>query len=122
MLTSFLQGILFLTTNRSDNLDPAFEPCIPVSLTYKSLDTASRRQIWSQLLTLSAKTERFTDSELDELTTVELNGRQIKNVLKTAGFLAWSQEGELTLEHVKALLDLRDSNALKDTESRWRLV
>lgn len=37
-----------------------------------------------------------------------LNGRQIKNIIKTAGLLAWAQDGNLKYEHIRTVLALRD--------------
>ncbi|EKV04687.1 AAA family ATPase, putative [Penicillium digitatum PHI26] len=56
-----LQGILFLTTNRTQNIDPAFESRIHLSLTYKDFDAESRRQSWAQFLSHSMNNEAFTD-------------------------------------------------------------
>lgn len=86
-----------------------------MSLAYKNLDFASRRHVWSQFLARTANAEKFTDPELDELAKAELNGRQIKNALKTASLLAWSQETRLRFKHVKVVLNLRESNLLKAT-------
>ncbi|KAL5363358.1 hypothetical protein BJX96DRAFT_177998, partial [Aspergillus floccosus] len=99
-------GILFLTTNRADHIDPAFESRIHVSLRYSELDTAARRQIWTQFLGQSGG---FTDNQLDTVASMPLNGRQIKNVLKTAHLLAQAQESELKYEHVDVVLSLRAS-------------
>ena len=84
---------MFLTTNRVDNMDAAFESRIHLSLQYNELDKASRRQIWASFLDRSSKTHNsnvgsFTDAELDRLAKAPLNGRQIKNILKTAQLLA----------------------------------
>ncbi|CAG7938054.1 unnamed protein product [Penicillium salamii] len=105
-MLEYYEGILFLTTNRAQNIDPAFESRIHISLNYQELDIASRRHIWSQFLTRSS--EVFTDEQLDQMAEVPLNGRQIKNVIKTAGLLAWSKEVELGYEHLKTVLALRD--------------
>lgn len=110
-MLEYYEGILFLTTNRAENIDPAFDSRIHVSLAYKNLDEASRRHVWAQFLERTANTEKFSDGELDELAKAELNGRQIKNMLKTAGLLAWSQETTLKFEHVKVVMGLRQSNA-----------
>lgn len=83
-----------------------------MSLTYQNLDEASRRHVWSQFLARTTNTEKFSEEELDELAKAELNGRQIKNMLKTAGLLAWSRETTLKFEHVKVVLGLRQSNSL----------
>ncbi|KAJ5905601.1 AAA family ATPase [Penicillium subrubescens] len=92
----YYEGILFLTTNRAEHIDPA-----------------SRRHIWSQFLGRSANVAAFSDEQLDQLAVPQMNGRQIKNTLKTASLLAWSQEKELEFQHVQVVLNLRNSNALK---------
>ncbi|KAJ5297529.1 hypothetical protein N7508_007778 [Penicillium antarcticum] len=107
-MLEYYEGILFLTTNRAQNIDPAFESRIHISLHYKDLDSNSRRHIWAQFLGRSANTDAFTDEQLDQVAEVALNGRQIKNVIKTAGLLAWAQEGDLKYDHVKTVLALRD--------------
>jgi SpoVK/Ycf46/Vps4 family AAA+-type ATPase len=95
-----------LTTNRAQNIDPAFESRIHISLNYQELDVGSRRHIWKQFL--SRSNETFTDEQLDQMAEVQLNGRQIKNIIKTAGLLAWSKEVDLGYEHLKTVLALRD--------------
>ncbi|KAF9883009.1 hypothetical protein FE257_004322 [Aspergillus nanangensis] len=107
-LLEYYEGILFLTTNRADHIDPAFESRIHVSVRYPDLDTAARRQIWTQFL---GTTPGFSSEQLESMAAVPLNGRQIKNVLKTAHLLAREQESELTYEHVGVVLNLRASNA-----------
>jgi hypothetical protein len=72
---------------------------------------ASRRHIWQQFLTRTAGTEVFSNEQLETLAGVSLNGRQIKNVLKTAHLLAWSQEKPLAYEHVQTVLKLRDASS-----------
>ncbi|KAJ5679320.1 hypothetical protein N7462_007564 [Penicillium macrosclerotiorum] len=114
-MLEYYEGILFLTTNRAEHIDPAFESRIHVSLAYKDLDASSRRHIWTQFLGRSANTAPFTDEQLDKLARVPLNGRQIKNMIKTASLLAWSQTTDLNFEHVQVVLNLRTSNALKMT-------
>ncbi|PLB53426.1 putative AAA family ATPase [Aspergillus steynii IBT 23096] len=104
-MLEYYEGILFLTTNRAERIDPAFESRIHVSLHYNELDWTSRRHIWEQFLGRS--TSVFTTEQLDSVAEVELNGRQIKNALKTANLLAWAQGLEMKFEHVKTVLDLR---------------
>ncbi|KAJ5564920.1 hypothetical protein N7513_001162 [Penicillium frequentans] len=112
-MLEYYEGILFLTTNRAENIDPAFESRIHVALAYQDLDTASRRLIWAQFIERTDNTEEFTGAQLDKLAQVDLNGRQIKNMLKTAGLLAWSQQSKLGFQHVQVVLNLRKNNAHK---------
>ncbi|PYI16413.1 P-loop containing nucleoside triphosphate hydrolase protein [Aspergillus violaceofuscus CBS 115571] len=88
----YYEGILFLTSNRAENIDPAFDSRIHISLQYPDLDAVSRRRIWAQFLRSTAD---VTEAQLDSLAELELNGRQIKNLLKTAHLLARDQERRL---------------------------
>ncbi|PWY75469.1 P-loop containing nucleoside triphosphate hydrolase protein [Aspergillus heteromorphus CBS 117.55] len=105
-LTRPRQGILFLTSNRSDAIDPAFESRIHVALRYPNLNKSTRRRIWTQLLGPEASSA-ISDHELSELADVPLNGRQIKNVLKTASLLANHQGAKLDYPHIQLVLNLR---------------
>jgi hypothetical protein len=110
-MLEYYEGILFLTTNRAGNIDPAFESRIHVSIVYPDLDINSRHHIWQQFLDRTAGTEKFSDEQLETLAGVSLNGRQIKNVFKTAHLLAWSQEKPLTYEHLQTVLKLKDATS-----------
>ena len=46
----YYEGILFLTTNRISNIDPAFQSRIHVSMRYPDLTSTSRRSIWANFL------------------------------------------------------------------------
>lgn len=64
----------------------------------------SRRQIWAQFLRSTAD---ITEAQLDSLAELELNGRQIKNVLKTAHLLARDQERGLLFADLETVVNLR---------------
>jgi len=84
----YYEGIMFMTTNRVENIDPAFQSRIHVSLEYPDLTSASRRVIWKNFLRGATITSGITDAEIEQLSELKLNGRQIKNILKTAQLLA----------------------------------
>ncbi|OJJ38081.1 hypothetical protein ASPWEDRAFT_179685 [Aspergillus wentii DTO 134E9] len=107
-LLEYYEGILFLTTNRAENIDPAFESRIHVSIRYPDLNTTSRRQIWTQFLS-ETKMGQLSEEKLDEVCKLELNGRQIKNVLRTAHLLAQEDGCGLDYSHVQTVLTLRAS-------------
>ncbi|KAK0323999.1 hypothetical protein LTR82_005120 [Friedmanniomyces endolithicus] len=84
----YYEGILFLTSNRVNTFDDAFKSRIHVPLKYNDLTADSRKQIWQNFL---AKTEggvQLTEGEYDGLAQANINGRQIKNVIRTARSLA----------------------------------
>lgn len=46
----YYEGIMFLTTNRVQTFDPAFQSRIHISLEYRELDQASRKKVWHNFL------------------------------------------------------------------------
>ncbi|KAH9828061.1 ATPase family associated with various cellular activities (AAA) [Teratosphaeria destructans] len=155
----YYEGIMFLTTNRVQTFDQAFQSRIQISLEYHELDAKSRKTVWNNFLkqhdiSQAAARERplkalpsaakaaptngvttngkctdrsngladvdealelrnkrtlphqLTEKHIDKLSRLNLNGRQIKNFLKTAQLLA-SRRGEgLSYEHVETVMDV----------------
>ncbi|KAF4542533.1 ATPAse AAA+ type core protein [Lasiodiplodia theobromae] len=114
----YYQGILFLTTNRVQTFDAAFQSRIHISLEYPELSVSSRLTVWKNFLAASPQKHAITSKQLDSLSLMNMNGRQIKNVLKTAQLLASRKETELTYEHVLTVLDVTQHlhNANRETE------
>jgi hypothetical protein len=123
-LLEYYEGVLFLTTNRVDNIDAAFESRIHLSLTYDELDKASRKHVWETFLSRAVggasvkegetiMTGGFTAEEIEKLSERSMNGRQIKNVLKTSQLLASKQGVALRFGHVDTVMRLRERNARK---------
>lgn len=104
----YYEGILFMTTNRVDNIDAAFQSRIHVSLEYPDLSTESRRSIWKNFLAGTATKTELSDQDMDELAELKLNGRQIKNVLKVAQLLASRKKTLLKREFIDTVLAIED--------------
>lgn len=104
-VVEYFKGIMFLTTNRVETFDPAFQSRIHISLDYPPLSIDSRRMIWKNFLSASPQTNSITDRQLDQLSYMDMNGRQIKNVLKTAQLLARRKSRVLDHEHILTVLD-----------------
>lgn len=102
----YYEGILFLTTNRVSNMDAAFKSRIHVFMAYPDLTSSSRRQIWKNFLTLSKQQNEISEKDLDELAEIELNGRQIKNVLKMAFLISVRKRSALKKEFVETVLGI----------------
>jgi SpoVK/Ycf46/Vps4 family AAA+-type ATPase len=112
-LLEYYEGILFLTTNRIDNIDSAFESRIHLSLQYEELDAPSRRHVWETFLSRTTKSTPFSEEQLNELADHQMNGRQIKNVLKTAQLLASEQGKDLHFGHINTVMKIRIANTRK---------
>ena len=99
----YYEGILFLTTNRIDNIDTAFQSRIHVSLAYPDLSPESRRHIWVNF-TKQLNMQGWDERDLDEVAEIELNGRQIKNVLKSAALLSARKKEPLGRKYIDMVL------------------
>ncbi|KAF7510858.1 hypothetical protein GJ744_005958 [Endocarpon pusillum] len=107
----YYEGTLFLTTNRVTCLDEAFESRIHLSVRYSSLDRASRHQVWKNFLaSIPPEEHRVSDEDLDEFANWDLNGRVVKNLMKTAALLAADAKRPLTAEDVRTVFQLRSMN------------
>jgi hypothetical protein len=95
-LCEYHQGILFLTSNRIDSLDPAFQTRITLALRYESLSMEGRSKVWENLLLKSGYESNMQSFDLNELSKPALNGREIKNALRLAMALAVDEQSDLT--------------------------
>lgn len=98
-LLEYYSGILMLTTNRVESLDPAFQSRVQCALRYASLDAASRERIWEDLLR-HTRVEIAPGIDVPGLALHELNGRQIKNALQLAIALCQSEGAPLAQGHL----------------------
>ena len=111
----YFSGILFLTTNRVNSFDDAFQSRIHIALRYHELDARARRAIWKMFLEKvkalpGVETETFTDADLDKLARKSnLNGRQIKNSVRSAQALALNEKVPLSMVHIAKVLDVAES-------------
>lgn len=71
-----------------NTFDEAFTSRIHVPLRYGNLTEPSRRQIWRNFCGRVPGGMEISDRQLDQLAKHELNGRQIKNIVKSAESLA----------------------------------
>ena len=94
-LVEYFSGILFLTSNRIDSLDPAFQTRITLALRYEPLGNEARSQVWRNLLLKSGFQSLVDTGMIDPivLANASLNGREIKNALRLAMAMA-SEKGE----------------------------
>lgn len=113
-LLEYFQGILFLTTNRVETFDDAFQSRIHVALRYGDLTTKAKRSVWNMFIEMcraqkGCEVGVFSDKDLDALSRHQLNGRQIKNIVRTAQALALNEGAVLGLSHVKKVMEVAES-------------
>ncbi|KAL9000466.1 MAG: hypothetical protein Q9169_000983 [Polycauliona sp. 2 TL-2023] len=113
-LLEYFQGILFLTTNRVETFDDAFQSRIHVALRYGELTTKAKRSVWKMFLNKVAekdgvKTALFKETDYDKLARHNLNGRQIKNAVRTAQALAVNEKKALDMGHIAKVLEVAET-------------
>lgn len=121
-ILEYYEGILFLTTNRVDNIDAAFQSRIHVSMEYNELSAASRKHVWRNFLAASTKgswKHTFSEEDIDQLSEYRMNGREIKNVLKTAQLLASKKGVGLGAEHVRSILAIERRHVIVEDKSLY---
>ncbi|KAI5785369.1 P-loop containing nucleoside triphosphate hydrolase protein [Pyronema domesticum] len=107
----YFQGILFMTTNRVETFDEAFQSRIHIALRYSDLDSKARHAVWTQFLDMVSHEEPrkiLTQEQLNVLSRKNLNGRQIKNIVRTAQALAYSMGEDLSLKHIMEVLEVTE--------------
>ena len=127
----YFQGILFLTTNRVEvdhpitlscslranilqTFDDAFQSRIHIALRYDSLDVRAKKSIFKIFIERVRVLEKmdlmpFTDEDFNSLARYDLNGRQIKNTVRTAQALAVNKREPLSMSHIRQVLEVQMS-------------
>lgn len=120
----YYQGILFLTTNRIECLDPAFKSRVHIAIRYKPLTIENRCSLWRYFLTKTTSSKeanersaKATDDVLDhewlqEIGLEQFSGRQIKNAVQTAYTMSLASDETLKRSHIRTAI-----NVMKDFEA-----
>ncbi|KAI1004728.1 hypothetical protein K3495_g3488 [Podosphaera aphanis] len=110
-LLEYFQGILFLTTNRVETFDDAFQSRIHIALRYGDLSFNAKKGVFKMFIERvrvleGVETMPFTEEDYKILSKQNLNGRQIKNTIRTAQALAVQKKEPLSMQHIKQVLDM----------------
>ncbi|KAF2262142.1 P-loop containing nucleoside triphosphate hydrolase protein [Lojkania enalia] len=117
-LLEYYQGILFLTTNRVNTFDEAFQSRIHMGIRYENLNSKARREIWTSYISRvrekmakegkGMEGRELSKAEIEELSKKMLNGRQIKNACKTAQSIALAEERAFGIEVLRGVLEVQE--------------
>lgn len=106
-------GVMFMTTNLKDNLDPAFISRATATIEYKSLTAKDRESIWNGILNKANALKQVIIDQtvfdsIPEHALIDINGRVIKNTIRLAYTLALTTEDKvLRNEHILMAIKLR---------------
>jgi len=101
-LLEYHQGVLFLTTNRVKAFDRAFHSRISVALKYNDLNENARYEIWNNFFKMIS----IQNIDIKKLSSHELNGRQIKNVVKLSNSLALARKEPINMNHFESTIKI----------------
>lgn len=117
LVSRFLQqleyypSLLFLTTNREKVLDPAIYSRIHLTINYPALNVPSRRTIWKTFLDREASST-VSEAELDILASIDVNGRRIRNITKTARIMTKRQSRGISFDDIKHVMRITEGLTL----------
>ncbi|CAI0648926.1 unnamed protein product, partial [Colletotrichum noveboracense] len=103
----YYSGILFMTTNRVRTFDDAFKSRIHVPLKYDDLPKESRLKVWKNFLAGVEGGVEVDEEGYERLAEGNLNGRQIKNVVRTAKSLAAHKKRKLDVGQLLQVVDIQ---------------
>jgi ATP-dependent Clp protease ATP-binding subunit ClpA len=115
--SAIVLGVIFLTTNQLTQFDPAFESRIHFKLFYEPLTSKQRAMIWKHLLPprKSGNASQLRQPEQDDWSEdcllrlgsqYNVNGREIRNMIKNALALAHMQNEELDEKHLHIMSEI----------------
>lgn len=96
------QGVMFLTTNRANCIDDAFRSRISITLRYNKLNEHTRYNVWRNLLEFSSI--NISSAEINILSKYEINGRQIKNIIRMSQSWALANKSSVSFDHLNAIV------------------
>jgi len=103
-LLEYHQGVLFLTTNRVKCFDKAFHSRISIALKYDDLTFEARVNVWKNLLAVAG----IHGLDHEELGKHDLNGRQIRTMIRLALSLAKSEGRPVDKSHLERTIAVAD--------------
>ncbi|KAJ0314578.1 hypothetical protein Brms1b_006733 [Colletotrichum noveboracense] len=109
----YYPSLLFLTTNREKSLDPAVHSRVHLTINYPALDEPSRQKVW---MTFLAKTgSELSNEELAALSSIEIDGRKIRNIVKTASIMARRDGRSVRFDDIRKVMKITEGIEVKDS-------
>ncbi|KAK1759718.1 P-loop containing nucleoside triphosphate hydrolase protein [Echria macrotheca] len=102
----YYDGILILTSNRVGTFDEAFKSRVQLALHYPAIDERGREEIWLEFIQDLQKQGADANypqlrERIPALARNPLNGRQIRNAIRTARQLASQAKQPLSYDHLR---------------------
>ncbi|KAK2728938.1 AAA family [Colletotrichum kahawae] len=108
----YYPSLLFLTTNREKALDPAVHSRVHLTINYPALDEPSRQKVWTTFLGKTGS--ELSDGELEALSRIEVDGRKIRNIVKTASIMARRDGRSVGFDDIKKVMRITEGIEVED--------
>jgi len=102
-LMDYYRGLLFMTTNRGDAIDLAFQSRITLRLEYPNLDLHARKSVWTTMFKQNKLEVEDTLPTLLAEKYSTINGRQIRNAVRLMKVLY--PNGNFTIAQASEAID-----------------
>ena len=79
-------------------------------INYPTLDVPSRLHIWKTFVQTGHLESQLSEHDLETLAKIEVNGRQIKNIVKTARLLSKQSKAPLAMDHIEMVLKVKNAS------------
>jgi SpoVK/Ycf46/Vps4 family AAA+-type ATPase len=113
-LLEYYEGIFFLTTNRIEEFDPAFQLRVHMCIAYGNLDSTKRANIRRNVLQRIEGCRNWDDAVFEKLgQDININGREINNLVRTVLAISTHKGSPLTVD---ALMPMYELNFSQPTE------
>ncbi|KAF2185525.1 P-loop containing nucleoside triphosphate hydrolase protein [Zopfia rhizophila CBS 207.26] len=104
----YYKGILFLTTNRVQSFNEAIVNRIHFIMKYGSLNENARKEVWKSFLEKANTEKKAAVCELKDfnrLACMELNRREIKNIISVAQAFTAYEKTQLGVAHLERAIN-----------------
>ncbi|KAH8664638.1 P-loop containing nucleoside triphosphate hydrolase protein [Xylariales sp. PMI_506] len=111
----YFKGIMILTSNRVGAFDQAFQSRIHITLGIPEFNEDVRRDVWKIFISDLGQRRRdgseplLTEDECRSLGRARLNGRQIRNTVRSAIALAQDKGERLSAKHFETVISLTNT-------------
>ncbi|KAK0102745.1 hypothetical protein ONS95_006343 [Cadophora gregata] len=116
----YFKGIIFLTTNLYSTIDVAFRSRVNIHLVFHSLPFSSRLVLWRKFLSRLPGEDiesKLQEGDVEELAKWELNGREIKNAIKTVRTWCLCKGFDISLLRLEAGIKVTAPQAGKNEDT-----
>ncbi|KAK7436800.1 ATPase [Colletotrichum acutatum] len=105
-LLEYYSGTLIITTNRAAVIDEAIKSRIHINIRLPGLTVEARKSLWENLLKENKIQHGLVEADFQSLAEVDVNGREIKNALKSGILMARKAKEPVSMTQLRVVLDI----------------